>query len=142
MKRSILIISLIFAACAVNREFRVTKFGYYKIEVPNGYLNHLVISGNHGKEQQYWYNDSTLFYFSDETGITTPNYENISKNEETRSIRTKAILENDTFYLEGKDDKNLFWKECFYRDITIGYMNVPNEKKEIFDKAISSLRKK
>ena len=142
MKRIMFIISIFFAACAMNREFRVTKFDYYKIEVPEGYLNHLIISGNHGKEYQYWYKDSMLFYFSNETGIATQNYENISKNQETMIIRTKAILENDTFNLEGKDDKNLFWKECFYKGIIIGYMNVPNEKKAIFDRAISSLRKK
>lgn len=142
MKRSVFIISLFFAACAMNREFRVTKFDHYKIEVPKGYLNHLIISGNHGKEYQYWYKDSMLFYFSNETGIATQNYENISKNQEARRIRTRAILENDTFNLEGIGDKNLFWKECFYKDITIGYMNVPNEEKEIFDKAINSLRKK
>lgn len=142
MKRSLLIISLFFAACTINREFKFTKFGYYRIQVPKGYLNHLVISGNHGEEHQFWYSDSTLFYFSNETEITTHNYENISKKEETKSIRAKAILENDTFYLEGKDDKNLFWKEYFNGDITVGYMNVSNEKKEIFDKSINSLRKR
>ena len=136
----ILILSII--ACSVNNQFYVTKFESYKIKVPKGYVNHKVISGNHGKELQFWYKDSMLFYFGNEYGISTPNSYNINNNQQMRNIKTKELLENDTFNLEGTTYNNFVWRECNYKNITIGYMNVPKDKKEIFDKAINSLCRK
>ena len=48
----------------------------------------------------------------------------------------------DTFELAGRNDKLLYWKDIKIGDLSIGYLNVPQEKKALFDKAIESFRRK
>ncbi len=108
------------------------------MEMPKGFINHLILSG-HGKEYQYWYKDSLVLYFTDEANSATLNYKNIEKQPEAKRKRFEAMMKKDTLLLEGQDDKNLHWKEIFLGNVIVGYMNVPEDKKKLFDKSLNSI---
>jgi hypothetical protein len=48
----------------------------------------------------------------------------------------------DTFELSGMNSKSLFWKDIKIGKVSIGYDNVPKEKKELFDKSLKTLKMK
>ncbi|MBN9284873.1 MULTISPECIES: hypothetical protein [unclassified Flavobacterium] len=54
----------------------------------------------------------------------------------------KAFLTKDTITLEGIDQNGLYWKNKFNGEVNIGYLNIPKEKKEEFDKILLSIKKK
>ncbi len=49
-------------------------------------------------------------------------------------------MENDTLTLQGKDKFGRYWKNKKLKEISIGYLNVPESRKIDFDKAISSIK--
>jgi hypothetical protein len=48
----------------------------------------------------------------------------------------------DIFELSGMNSKSLFWKDIKIGKVSIGYDNVPKEKKELFDKSLKTLKMK
>ena len=48
----------------------------------------------------------------------------------------------DTIKVDGNQKNGLFWKEYILGDICIGYIDVPQEMKLVFDKSINSLKMK
>ncbi|WP_167342233.1 hypothetical protein [Nonlabens sp. SY33080] len=55
---------------------------------------------------------------------------------------SRSITLVDTIKNSGKDRNNLYWLEYVLGDVVIGYVNVPEEQKEQFEKAIASLDRK
>ncbi|MDR0863366.1 MAG: hypothetical protein LBO74_00345 [Candidatus Symbiothrix sp.] len=48
----------------------------------------------------------------------------------------------EKFELSGEDDNSLFWKDIFMGEVSIGYKNVPKEKKDFFENCLKTFRKK
>jgi len=116
----------------------------YTAQLPIGFKPFVVMaSGEYGTDNEYRYPDSSIIYISDNHLIDV-NHDNIDKaglwsKRFTYSKITAQSL-RDTFKLEGKDSKGLYWKEVFIGKICIGYHKVKNEKKDAFDKAIASFK--
>jgi len=107
------------------------------------------------RERRYVYNDSSFIYITNFKN--TPNYENIKnlgdsvlqfrfQNEElTKNVNellgtNKITVLPDTFELSGMNKKSLFWKDIKIGKVSIGYNNVPKEKKELFDESLKTFR--
>lgn len=148
---TIIIIFILLVSCMTTLDFSKKRFTVYEVEnqkeirrvytvnIPKEYNDYKIISG-HGKEHQFWYSDSLLLYFSTERN--TPNNENI-RNAGQWDEKFKHIIglreSSDTLIFEGRNYRNNFWKELIIGEINIGYLNVPKEKKSVFDHAINSI---
>lgn len=146
MRQCLITVILFLMSCIINRKFTTVIFYDYRMNIPKGYINHLIIAGSHGNEYQYWYTDSVLLYISNESGMTTPNYDNI-KQAGYGSKKFEFFIKHGDFNgepleLSGKNQKGFYWKEISIGEMYFGYKNVPLEKKEIFDKALYSIQKK
>lgn len=111
----------------------------YKMNIPNGYKL-LRWTGGHEDQCEYWYPDSSVIYLTKDLGSSTINDKNIRRQEGACAKRLQAFLENDTITLSGIDTVGLYWKEIKQKTICLGYARVPKEKKEIFDKALSTIK--
>ncbi|MCC8034588.1 MAG: hypothetical protein LIO77_01480 [Rikenellaceae bacterium] len=109
-------------------------------------------------EYQYIYADSSMLYISNAKTFTFPNYSNIKNMNSDESILRleddDLIVETNILLMEhgkvplprasynmtfgGIDEDGLFWKDIKYGDIYIGYLNVPADKKELFDNSLDS----
>ncbi|HAF28302.1 MAG TPA: hypothetical protein DCG75_04560 [Bacteroidales bacterium] len=107
------------------------------------------------KENQYFYMDSSIIYISNFTN--NPNYSNIKQlgdsianyrfqdEELTKSINEQMNKEvvkplPDSLVLFGIDENNLFWKDIKIGKISIGYLKVSEDKKELFDKSLKTVK--
>jgi hypothetical protein len=152
MKNLYFIFMFIIFSCTstkdlVNIKYSVysnlTKKNYtYKVNVKKGFKIKEIHGGNEWIQKEYIYADNSIFYISDENGNTSLNYNNIrnDKIESDKSIMAFSL--NDTITLQGIDKKGNYWKNKFDGEVNIGYLNIPKEKKEEFDKIISSVIKK
>jgi len=160
MKRYLIGMLLIFLSCTTNKELcavRDNLESHFKIlmRIPKNYSGEMHESIEE-KEIRYIYEDSSFIYITNFT--YTPNYKNIMnlsdsvfqyrfQNEElTREVN--AILGKqfltvlpDTFELSGHRD-SLYWKDIKIGKISIGYINVPKEKKKLFDKSLKTFKKR
>ncbi|MBW6481217.1 MAG: hypothetical protein K0B37_17445 [Bacteroidales bacterium] len=153
---------LILTSCTVNKDLTTVKYSPtqahpdYYLDVPKGYEfkgYEVTIE----KERRYVYNDSSFVYITN--FMNTPNYENIKslgdsvlqlrfQNEELTKQVNELLGKNqvtvlpDTFELSGMNSKSLFWKDIKIGKVSIGYDNVPKEKKELFDKSLKTLKMK
>ena len=162
MKNIIILFTMLMASCGINKELATIKFkpteAYpkYMLDIPKGY-ELKILSVTVEKEYQYKYKDSSLIYLTNFDN--TPNYENIKSlgdsianyrfqdEEMTKEINqtlgreaVKALP--DTFELSGMDRNSLYWKDIKVGKISIGYQKVPKEKKELFDKVLTTLKMK
>lgn len=126
----------------------------YSLKVPKGYeAKGYEVTVE--KERRYFYSDSSYIYFTNFS--ITPNYENIEslgdsilqfrfQNEElTKSVNQilgKEVIKvlPDTFELSGIDNHSLYWKDIKAGQNSVGYLNVPEERKELFDRSLKTLR--
>ena len=150
---------LILTSCTMSKDLTTIKYSpkaniKYSLEVPKGYE----VKGYEvtiEKERRYVYSDSSFIYITNFR--ITPNYENIRslgdsvlqlrfQNEELTKQVNELLGKNqvtvlpDTFELSGKNSKSLYWKDIKVGLVSIGYENVPKEKKELFDKSLKTLR--
>ena len=99
------------------------------------------------------YNDSSYIYISN--FHYSPNFENIRnlgdsifeyrfRNDnliqEVNQLLGKTEVKPKRFELSGQNQKLLYWKDIQINNVSIGYVNVPIEQKELFDKSIESLK--
>ena len=152
---------LILTSCTMSKELSTVKYSpkahlKYSLDVPKGYE----IKGYEvtvEKERHYVYKDSSFIYITNFRN--TPNYENIKslgdsvlqfrfQNEELTKQVNELLRKNqitilpDTFELSGVNSKSLFWKDIKIGKVSVGYDNVPKEKKELFDKSLKTLKMK
>lgn len=109
------------------------------MKIPHNYTIKSYFAGNEWNAKEYWYADSSVIYITSEKGIHTLNYENVRRIKGAAATR---FLSKDTMSLTGKTQKNLYWKDIKLKELNIGYTNVPKNKKELFDKALESIKKK
>lgn len=161
MKRLIFILVVFMASCITSKNMDTIKYnpptaGKHFLDIPKGY-NFVISEVSAEYEHKYKYEDSSFIYLT--TFDVTPNSENIEnlgdsiyryrfQNEELRKEVNKMLGKEvmktlpDTFKLSGKDKNDLFWKDIKYGEISIGYVNVPKEKKEVFDKSLETFKKR
>ena len=148
--------------CSLQKETEIISFRpsqyspKFYMDLPKGFtFNGLSISLEN--ENHYIYNDSSFFYIT--KFKTTPNYYNIKKmgdsifnfrfqNEELASeinrLTNQTIINPlpDTIELSGQQNNGLYWKDLKVGEISVGYVNVKPEEVFLFEKAISTLRKR
>lgn len=150
---------MLLTSCTMNKDLKTVKYCLkshlkYSIDVPKKY-EIKVYEVTVEKEVHYVYADSSYIYITNFTH--TPNYDNLKslgdsvlqyrfQNEELTK-QVNELLENDkimglpdTFELSGKNNKSLFWKDIKIGGISIGYANVLNEKKELYDKSLKTFK--
>lgn len=127
----------------------------YSMMVPKGYKLTTLVGGHSELEKQYVYLDSTKIYISD-FGNSMLNYNNIlslgdsiaNKRFEGLELKAKIAKElgkeynPETLILQGKTPNGLYWKDVRVGYLSIGYVNVPENRKMEFDKALSSFMEK
>lgn len=127
----------------------------YSMMVPKGYKLITLVGGHSELEKQYVYSDSTKIYISD-FGNSMLNYNNIlslddsiaNKRFEGLELKAKIAKElgkeynPETLILHGKTPHGLYWKDVRVGYLSIGYVNVPENRKMEFDKALSSFMEK
>lgn len=167
MRNAISIILLSFIVSCVSSQ-RITTIQYkrqktdegsknvtYSMVIPKDYRLITLVGGHSELEKQYIYSDSAKVYISD-FGNSMLNYSNIlslgdsiaNKRFEGLELKAKIAKElgkeynPETLTLLGKTTDGLYWKDVRVGHLSIGYVNVPENRKSEFDKALASLMKK
>lgn len=168
MKVTMNIILLLFmvSACAGGQGFTTIKYEkesviepskeeMYSMKVPKGYKLKKLVGGHKEIEKQYIYPDSSIVYIGDfRSGML--NYNNIlslgdsiaNARFESIELKAKALhsigkeFTPDTVTLQGQTKEGLYWKDIRIGYLSIGYTNVPKERKDEFEQALSSFSKK
>jgi hypothetical protein len=109
------------------------------MEVPNGDTGILKIYGGHGHSFGVGYKDSSFIYYSNDTYVATPNY--FDNYKSVGFVIPIGGLQSDTI-LQGQQKDGKYWKEIFHNGSYIGYKNVPKEKLQLFDKSLTTFRRK
>ncbi len=140
MKKIILLLSFLFVfSCGTKSINRLYEHFLcdYRITIPAGY-SEIILDNGEEHVLLYKYPDSSVFYMAYNT---TLNIENLHK-EEKYLIWLDDFYKGDTNTYEGKNLANKYWKDHILERMTsIGYLNVPKERKKEFDEAIISARK-
>jgi hypothetical protein len=110
-----------------------------KVEIPDNFKKEIIEKGQ-DVEYRFSYSDLSMIYITDESSTPELNYNNIDNDTTAIQKNFLASMENDTLTLEGKDKSGRFWKNKKLKNISIGYLNVPEVRKSEFDKAISSIK--
>ena len=112
----------------------------YLMDVPKeGFENELIISGSHETEHRVVYKDSSTIYLTNDEVGSVLNYDNIKKISDKQQTGKLFV---DTLSLEGQTEEGLYWKEIKLDEISVGYVNVPPDKKERYEQALSTIRRK
>ena len=112
----------------------------YKIITPNKNSEKRVLRyvGGHGHGFAIMYNDSSQIYYTNDDAIATPNYKNY------QSIHWKGKQMFDTFsdtIIEGRQSNGKYWKEIIKGNDFIGYLNISEEEKSLFDHSLQTFQK-
>lgn len=143
MKIALIILGC-FTSCEVMKEANKINFIYYNgtqkqriiMNIPKGSKIIKITAGGEGEEHRYWYKDSSVIYLSSLTGSGTLNELLLNRQQDNYNKRFMS----DTASFAGIDEKGNYWKEVKNGSLRYGYLNVPTDKKAIFDDAITSLR--
>ena len=108
------------------------------MSIPNGF-DKKEFNGLHSGE-----NGISFKYFdSSELYISNAFYDGTAINIKNRYYSNKPrIADADTVDSFGVQENKLFWRELIVGKVVVGYLNVPLDKKEQYDKALLTLRKK
>ncbi len=162
MKNILILLTVLMMSCSANKDLVTIKYkpaeAYpeYTLDVPKGY-DLKILSVTVENEQRYTYNDSSVIYLTNFKN--TPNYENIKEMGDSvfnyrfqNEAMTKEINQllgkesvkvlPNTLELTGIDKNSLYWKDIKVGKISIGYQKVPEEKKELFDNVLKTLKVK
>lgn len=127
----------------------------YSMVIPKDYKLITLVGGHSELEKQYIYSDSAKVYISD-FGNSMLNYNNILSlgdgiaNKRFEGLELKAKIAKDlgkeynseTLTLLGKTTNGLYWKDIRIGHLSIGYVNVPENRKSEFDRALGSFIEK
>lgn len=157
--KSLLVILIACTGIACNKSFKKVNFKSYvyngtsqrKITyiayLPKNFIRVFVeeAGGEIGICKRYYYHDSAIIYLSDDH-LVSPNYENILKagysERKFKFTKTLNASIHDTLVLASSNDKKLYWTEVFIGKACIGYLNVTEDKKHLFDKSVSTFKKR
>ena len=146
----ILIATYFLAGCYVMQGFEKVKYKSYStndtgctikvstpirvsMKIPNKYT-FKGLASNNIFEKQYWYRDGSVIYITDEpnSNITYEFIEATGKSSERFFLR-------DTMTLSGKNKNGKYWKDIKICQFCVGYSNVTEDNKEMFDRALKSI---
>lgn len=144
MKSFNIIWLVIFSSCVTIKDAGTIKFKYYEgmkshkiiMQVPKDFKLIKIYTGGEGEEHRYWYSDSSLIYISDAKGLTSYNEQLIRQQEGAYSRKFLS----DSIMLKGTNEKGSYWEEIKYKGLLYGYSNVPPDKKQLYDNAMSSVK--
>jgi hypothetical protein len=87
-----------------------------------------------------YYADSSIIYIGNNVHEgSILNFQNRMRGGYA-SFAKKSSL--DTIYMTGIQSNGNFWRENILGNVVIGYLNVPSNKKEVYDRALATLRRK
>lgn len=112
----------------------------YNIYIPCKYYDKVVVS-EEAFEYNYWYADSSVIYVSTFHGAPSLNYDNIRSINDNFYKLLNAFYGSDTLVIEGTDKKGNIWKNITIHKTNYGYVNVPPNKVNLYDRALKSFRK-
>lgn len=158
----IIIIIICVLSCTVYNDVEKIKFIIPQeitcfMKIPNNYRFERYEALCEEKEDFYYYEDSSFIYIS--SFKVSPNYNNIKNLGDgivAYRFQNKELIKEinlevgrevlkilpDTFELSGLNERGLFWKDIKINNITIGYDNVSKGRKDIFDNALKSFKKR
>ena len=124
-----------FQTSSVEKPFKVKT---YTMFIPKGFTIDKEDFNPEYKEVVYNYPNSIKVYITDNTlGGSSLNGDN-KLDKGITTIRRENM--QDSIYMSGQQKDNKYWKENILNDIVVGYLNVPENRKEEFDKAMASLK--
>lgn len=130
--------SLDFKNCLLKRK----PYNSILIEVPKKYKLNKVIN-NGFCEYRFIYKEGLIIYISSNIyNGSSLNYENLYKKGIISYSRGRKDDFKDTIKNSGLSIRSTYWLEYILGDVVVGYVNVPEDKKEVFDKAVSSIIRK
>ncbi|MGB0522488.1 MAG: hypothetical protein ACPGJS_05985 [Flammeovirgaceae bacterium] len=144
MKNLILLLILTLTiSCKANelvkvKFVRVKSARYCIMKVPKGFEFHRS-SGSRETEFMYLYSDSSILYITSFTN--TENYKNI-RDQGSYYQKLDAHYADSTLFLQGVDSLGLYWKDITFGELSIGYKNVAESQKALFDSALNSVKYK
>ena len=124
-----------FPTSSANGSFEKRNFEMY---IPKGYN---LIDEDYNpefKEVVYEYEQGSIYITDNNLAGSPLNGDNKRAND--ISI-VKRLSLTDSVYMNGKNN-DLYWKENILNDIVVGYFNVSNENKKVFDEALSSIKRR
>lgn len=158
MKRILSILSLLlFVSCNTNLTTVCYRYGNKPIcslRIPQGYKEWIISSGETEREHRYYYEDSSFFFYISDY-FYNPNTENIELLGDSiynYRFQNKQLLESlyeqygkellynlpYTFELSGESSDSLCWRDILVGNISLGYVNVPINKKKFYDHCLDS----
>lgn len=126
---------LVLTLSSCNPSKPVIKFGWrnrlsYRLDIPKGYNEVCKEYENAAKIYLFTYPDSSILYFTNTLNLTSLNHD---IKEEKYGSYTFGHHYNDNFVMDGVQKNGNYWKEIKDPSIYRGYINVPPEKKDLFD---------
>ena len=115
----------------------------YTMKLPKGFeLKKYQAGGEVGESNEFWYKDSSVIYITDfDNSLNHDNIQSSDYGSKRFEFKMRDKIKfGDTLVLSGVTKQNLHWKEILVKDISIGYMNVTQDKKEIFNIALKTLQ--
>jgi hypothetical protein len=141
MKRLFVILLIaLCSSCMVQKTFKFSTGELrYSMEVPLGYKLSKTTDDHGYIENRLLYPDSSIIYITndDKSGGAV---NAIKVKEYGQGIYLK-ILSSDTLDISG-NEAGKYWREQKVNKVVVGYINVLPDKKEQYDKALATLRKK
>lgn len=140
----IILIALLISCSSVD-VLTTVKFKPFKnsssffIKIPKSYKALMFAAGNEWYGEQYWYPDSSVIYISTGPSMDELNWSNLKNSGLHDKYLARFSNYDDTIVFQGVQNDGLYWKAIHMgRIVSIGYANVPQKKKELFDEALKS----
>ena len=150
----VLILALLHSSCVSQSVTKTLKYSglfatdeeevkkSFFMDVPKGGKldNREVLTGDYHSEYRMVYEDSSILYITnDEWRGSALNFQNLA-DVGINGYNKEHLL--DTLNNQGKQKDGNYWREVVLGEIVVGYVNVPPDKQELFNKALSSIRRK
>lgn len=123
---------------SVEYEGDTQKEVTYLMDVPKG-AKFTEVNLSHGKEKRIEYRDGSILYISDDewrgSGLNFSNRVSIGHYSYHKEILY------DTLNNAGQQSDGNHWREYVVGQVVVGYVNIPKDRKELFDQALATIRK-
>ena len=139
--------------------FHGYQYKQCELKIPKGYQEWIILGdcdcGSCYIQHCYYYFDSTLALYISQNGcLNSNNIKHLGDSIYEFRFQYKALWEDinrafgeevmkiipDTLELSGIDADSLYWKDIYIDGISIGYLKVPKEKKELYDKCLRTFK--
>ncbi|TNE79845.1 MAG: hypothetical protein EP332_09710 [Bacteroidetes bacterium] len=96
------------------------------------------VIGGHGYGFEVRYSDSSMIYFSNDQYLPTPNADNYQTIEWKLNWLEYETMDTTVY---GRQTDQRYWKEIIQNKSYLGYVNVHEDDKALFEKALLSFKK-